>query len=58
MSEFTGEVHPLADALPMLPSDELADLAQDIKENGLLDPLTLDKDGRLAAARRVWGRWT
>lgn len=51
MTEFTGEVHPLADALPMLPSDELADLAQDIKENGLLDPLTLDADGRLIDGR-------
>lgn len=49
--DFTGEVHPLADALPMLPSDELADLAADIKANGLIDPITLDEDGRLLDGR-------
>jgi hypothetical protein len=33
--------HPLAQCLPILPGHELADLAQDIKQHGLRDPITL-----------------
>lgn len=40
-------VHPLADLFPMLPEDELADLAEDIKVNGLLHPIMLDRPGKV-----------
>ncbi len=44
------DVHPVADLFPMLPDDELADLAADIKTNGLLQPLVV-KDGVLIDGR-------
>lgn len=34
-------VHPAADCFPMIPASELADLADDIKANGLLHPIEL-----------------
>lgn len=40
-------VHPLADLFPMLPEDELADLADDIKVNGLIHPIMLDRAGKV-----------
>ena len=51
MSEFTGEIHPLASDYPMLGADELADLAQSIKDQGQLDPITLSPDGVLLDGR-------
>ena len=41
------EHHPAADLFPMIPDEELALMAASIKDCGLLDPITLDKDGRL-----------
>lgn len=41
------EVHPLADIFPMMSEDELADLAADIKANGLVHPIMLDAAGKL-----------
>jgi len=50
--------HPVADLFPMLADDELAELAEDIKQRGLLHPIVLDTEGlvldgrnRLAACR-------
>src|SRR5262245_57667104 len=47
----TMQVHPVADLFPMLAEDELADLAADIKERGLLHPIVLDGDGRILDGR-------
>jgi hypothetical protein len=38
-------VHPLADIFPMMSDEEIAALAGDIKENGLIHAIMLDKDG-------------
>jgi ParB-like chromosome segregation protein Spo0J len=43
-------VHPVADLFPMLPDDELSDLAADIKANGLQSPIVV-KDGVLIDGR-------
>jgi ParB-like chromosome segregation protein Spo0J len=45
------KVHPAAAVFPMLSDDELADLAEDIKANGLLHPIVLDADGALIDGR-------
>lgn len=39
--------HPLADLLPLLEGDELHRLSDDIRENGLLEPILLTPDGRI-----------
>ncbi len=56
--EPTGEIHEAAALFPMLPDDELNELAEDIKANGLIHPIVLDSEGvlidgrnRLAACR-------
>jgi hypothetical protein len=38
------KVHPAADVFPMLSADELAELADDIKANGLVHPLVVKGD--------------
>jgi ParB-like chromosome segregation protein Spo0J len=45
------EVHPVADLFPMLADDELAELAEDIRQRGLLQPIVLDGDGRVLDGR-------
>jgi hypothetical protein len=45
--DFERPLHPLCKIFPMMPDDELADLADSIKEGGLLLPITLYKDGSL-----------
>lgn len=44
-------VHPVADLFPMLAEDELQELADDIKERGLLQPIVLDMQGRVLDGR-------
>ncbi len=59
MTAITG-VHPYAEKFPMLPDDELADLAESIRTNGLRHPivvtpagLVLDGRNRLEACKRA-----
>jgi ParB-like nuclease domain len=51
MTEFSGEVHPLAAKCRIISDDEMAELVASITENGLKQPLTLDWLGRLADGR-------
>ncbi len=50
MDEIDLPVHPSAAVFPMLPPDELAELAESIKENGLQNPIVMQRgvliDGR------------
>jgi hypothetical protein len=43
--------HPIADLFPMLAEDELKDLAHDIAERGLLQPIVLDNQDRILDGR-------
>jgi ParB-like chromosome segregation protein Spo0J len=49
MSELA--VHPVAALFPMRADDELDELAADIKERGLLQPVVLDAEGRVLDGR-------
>lgn len=44
-------VHPLAALFPMLPDDELQELADDIAENGLRNPIVRDAEGQIVDGR-------
>jgi len=48
---MTRPVHQSADHFPMMTDEELADLAADIKANGLLHPIVVDKEGALIDGR-------
>ena len=56
---FEFDFHPLADIFPLLQSDDLRDLATDIRERGLIEPITihegkiLDGRNRYRAAKLV-----
>ncbi|MGW6393118.1 plasmid replication/partition related protein [Streptomyces sp. NPDC055103] len=45
------EPHPTASILPLPDEDDLATLAHDIQENGLLQPVVLDRQGRVLDGR-------
>jgi hypothetical protein len=45
------KVHPVAELFPMMSDEELDDLADDIKANGLLHPIVLDESGMLIDGR-------
>ena len=38
------KVHPAADLFPMMSEDELRELGEDIRANGLLSPIVIDAD--------------
>jgi hypothetical protein len=44
-------VHPVAHLFPMMTDEELADLAADIKANGLIQPIVIDYKGLLIDGR-------
>jgi hypothetical protein len=45
------KAHPFADMFPMMPEEELAELAEDIKGHGLIHPIILDAEGQLIDGR-------
>ena len=47
-------LHPACAAFPALPDAELHKLADDIKQNGLLEPITLMTDGSILDGRSRW----
>ena len=53
MSQEQGKLrhHPIADLFPMLVDDELQEMADDIHQRGLLQPIVLDGDGRVLDGR-------
>ena len=51
MNKPTHKAHPAAELFPLMAKDELQTLAADIKKNGLLVPITLNKDGALLEGR-------
>jgi hypothetical protein len=51
MKTLKRPVHPIADLFPMMTDDELTDLAADIKANGLIHPIVVDKDGAVIDGR-------
>ena len=48
------ELHPACAAFPALPQNDLQDLAADIRQNGLLEPVTLTPEGLLLDGRCRW----
>jgi hypothetical protein len=44
-------VHQIANLFPMMTDEELTDLAADIKANGLIHPIVIDKNGTLLDGR-------
>jgi hypothetical protein len=46
-------VHPVADLFPLMPEDELQELADDIAANGLREPLVRTRKKELVDGARV-----
>ena len=46
--------HPIAEVWPLLPEPELQELADDIKANGLHNPIWRHRDGRIIDGRNRW----
>ncbi|MGW1974196.1 ParB/RepB/Spo0J family partition protein [Streptomyces sp. NPDC001889] len=49
--ELHIEFHPTASLLPLLDEDDLSALAHDIREHGLLQPIVVDRHGRVLDGR-------
>lgn len=48
---WAGDIHPAAELFPLISDELLDDLAEDIKQHGLLEPCWLNKDGLLLDGR-------
>ncbi|MGY1607279.1 ParB/RepB/Spo0J family partition protein [Geodermatophilus sp. SYSU D00700] len=53
MTAIAG-VHPYAEKFPMLPEDELAELAESVRANGLRQPIVVTPDGLILDGRNRW----
>lgn len=51
MTDDTRDFHPVADLFPMLTGDEFAELTEDVRQHGLLEPIWLHPDGRIVDGR-------
>lgn len=51
MNESTRDFHPVASLFPMMTGDEFVDLSNDIRDNGLREPIWLHPDGRIVDGR-------
>jgi ParB-like chromosome segregation protein Spo0J len=64
-SKNPWEFHPVANIFPLMNDDELDTLAEDIEENGLREPIWVDRQGRvidgrnrlLACIKRLGREW-
>lgn len=50
-TRYSGLVHPAADRYPRMKDDRLAELAVDIAEHGLIEPIWIDVEGMLLDGR-------
>ena len=48
------EFHPVANVFPLMGEAELEALAEDIRANGLREPVWLHRDGRIVDGRNRW----
>lgn len=51
MTNDSREYHPVADLFPLMTGDEFAELTNDIRDNGLREPIWLHPDGRIVDGR-------
>jgi hypothetical protein len=51
-------IHPSADLFPMLPADELQELAESIKRHGLRERIVVDTDGQVIDGRNRYAALT
>lgn len=51
MIDDNKEFHPVSNIFPLMDQDALQDLTDDIRENGLLEPIWLHPDGRIIDGR-------
>jgi len=51
MSDDTRDFHPVANLFPLITGDDFATLTEDIRTNGLLEPIWLHPDGRIIDGR-------